>query len=142
MGRLLKFFRLSPSERGLLMEAVFLLFWVQARLLVSASSYVKERLKVPSKELIPKQTAAARISVRHIIWAVTVVGRYLHGKGGCLPQALAAQILLRKHGFPSAFKIGVARNGEASLQAHAWLENEGEVLIGKLQTENYQALSP
>lgn len=55
----------------------------------------------------------------------------------CLTQALALQAMLGRAGTPSELRIGVARGKETEVDAHAWLECEGRVVIGDGQLERY-----
>ena len=48
----------------------------------------------------------------------------------CLVQALATQILLGRHGHAGQVHIGVALDEKLGFRAHAWVESQGEVLIG------------
>lgn len=137
MGLLRKWIGLSPLERGLFLEAAFLIFIVKLRLLLFPSSMVRDRIQ----ETVPLRTRACRVTPRQLAWAVTAAGRFLPGGRGCLPQALATETLLRRHGFPAQLKIGVARAGQNDFQAHAWVESEGEVLVGKVETPDYKVLS-
>jgi len=76
-----------------------------------------------------------------ILWAVAAVNRRLFPERPCLTQALAARYLLSRGGVSSVLRIGVAREGD-DLQAHAWLEREGVVIIGGDQSPaRYQSLS-
>jgi hypothetical protein len=80
---------------------------------------------------------------RRLLWAVTAVSRRFFPDRPCLPQALAAQALLRWHGGrPALLRIGVARSPDDQLQAHAWLERDGTVLLGgDASPEFYSPLS-
>lgn len=48
----------------------------------------------------------------------------------CLPQALVGHMLLRRRGFNVQLKIGVCKNFDKKLSAHAWLEYGGRVVLG------------
>ena len=48
----------------------------------------------------------------------------------CLIQAIAAQNVLAEHGHASILKIGVSADATGEFAAHAWLEQDGRVLIG------------
>lgn len=63
-----------------------------------------------------------------IAWAVQAASRYVPD-AACLVQALAAQVLLARNGYQSDLRIGVALE-QGVLQAHAWVESQGKVLIG------------
>jgi hypothetical protein len=49
-----------------------------------------------------------------------------------LTQALAAQVLLERHGYPTVVHLGVTRADERQdgFFAHAWLESNGSVVVG------------
>lgn len=49
-------------------------------------------------------------------------------KATCLVQALAAQLLLTRHGHMADLQIGVSQ--AKGFEAHAWLEFEGRVVLG------------
>ncbi len=50
----------------------------------------------------------------------------------CLPQALAAESLLTRGGLPAELQIGVKKTPEGKLLAHAWVESEGQIVVGAL----------
>jgi hypothetical protein len=68
-------------------------------------------------------------SVERIAWAVGAASRYVP-TATCLSQALAAQVLLARHGHPASLRIGVARGAAGRLEAHAWIESRGRIVIG------------
>jgi hypothetical protein len=63
-------------------------------------------------------------------WAAHAVGRRFLPERPCLTQALVLQYLLLRHGDEATeLHIGVTKEKEG-LQAHAWIERNGTVLIG------------
>jgi hypothetical protein len=48
----------------------------------------------------------------------------------CLTQALAAQVILERHGLPARLHIGVLRDSGQAVRAHAWVESRGVTVIG------------
>ena len=46
----------------------------------------------------------------------------------CLKQTLIVFAVLRRRGLPADLKIGLAKHGDL-LQAHAWIEQDGRVLL-------------
>lgn len=123
MSPLRKWLGLAAGERWLLLQAWLLLgalrlaLWLLpfriARVLARAALRPKPR----------------RLSVERIGWAVAVASAYLPFTS-CLPRALAAQILLRRSGYPANLRIGVAHTGAGRLEAHAWVESAGRIVIG------------
>ena len=59
----------------------------------------------------------------------------------CLPQALAAQVLLERCGYPARLRVGVVKGGEGQLEAHAWVESQGRIIVGGAEVERYIPLS-
>jgi hypothetical protein len=63
-------------------------------------------------------------------WAVTRSARYIPFKAVCLPQAMAARIMLKRRGVSSALHFGAGRGQDKPLDAHAWLDAAGVEVTG------------
>ncbi|HEY0733679.1 MAG TPA: lasso peptide biosynthesis B2 protein [Herpetosiphonaceae bacterium] len=122
MSLLRKWLRLSPGERRLLLRAWLLLGVIRVALWLLPFRIVH---RLPARA----QAASPCFSIEQIGWAVAIAGVYLP-RATCLPQALAAQVLLRRHGHAADLKIGVARDERGRLEAHAWVESAGRIVIG------------
>ena len=48
----------------------------------------------------------------------------------CLAQALVAHALLSRRGHASQVRIGVAKDALGKLEAHAWTESNGAIVVG------------
>jgi hypothetical protein len=69
--------------------------------------------------------------IASVSWAVLVVaGRFPWAT--CLVRALAADAMLRRRHLASAVRFGVraARDNDAGIEGHAWVEGEGGATIG------------
>ena len=77
----------------------------------------------------PGVTPTGWPSPQQIARMVTATSRYIP-QATCLTQALTAQVLLGRYGHASNLRIGVARAEDGQLQAHAWVESDGQVVIG------------
>src|SRR2546427_3806445 len=130
MKRLRKFLALHPIEQRLLVKAALLLGVIRLGL----------RL-LPFRTLwwllnhAPIGLPAAKFNPDRIAWAVTVTSPYVLGVRPCLTQALAAQLLLVRRGFSARLHLGVARGEQGQVQAHAWVEADGKVVIGGSASE-------
>lgn len=87
-----------------------------------------------------ERATAGRASEEQIVWAVARASHYVPGAHSCLPRALAAHVLLRREGHPSDLRIGVALDEHKKLQAHAWVESRGKVVIGDTDLTRYTPL--
>ena len=66
---------------------------------------------------------------------MSVTSPYVLGVRPCLPQALAAQLLLVRRGFPARLRLGVAKGDRGQVRAHAWMETDGRVVTGGSESE-------
>lgn len=132
---------LSWSERRLLAGAVLLLLGARAGLALFPFRTVLRFVDTPRGDL--HREPCDSVQVQQIVWAVRAAARRVLGPHSCLPQALVVQGLLVRAGCPVRLCIGVARKEEGAMQAHAWVEHEGEVLIGGAQApKQYTRLRP
>ncbi len=67
---------------------------------------------------------------KRIIRIVSAMGRRLLGDRPCLIQALALMWLLRRRGEEAQVLIGVKKDATGAFAAHAWVEQDGRVIIG------------
>ena len=125
-----KALRLHPSDRRLVFGTVGLLAIVRLALWLLPFTVVRDMLAAAS----PREGGdrAADEATRRVAWAVDRASRYVPG-ATCLPQALAAEWLLRRRGQRAQLRIGVTKGLDGHLLAHAWLESDGGiVVVGRL----------
>ena len=127
MGRLAKLVRLSASDRWLLGRACVLVLLVRIGLWVLPFRRV-QRL---TDRLMRGACSRSLTSTERVAWAVRTTSRYIP-KASCLTQAMAAQVMLARRGISNELRIGVAKTEEGKLEAHAWVESDGNVVIGGL----------
>ncbi|MEN8144870.1 MAG: lasso peptide biosynthesis B2 protein [Gemmatimonadota bacterium] len=139
----------SWSERGAFVMAAVSLLIIRTALFVLPFRRVVslvERLAGRRQRFAPSRAAveaAARASAETMIWAVDAAGRRLFPAKPCLPQALAVLYGLRRRRLPAELRIGVARDSESGLLAHAWVDSEGKTVIGDLPAAGtYTPLPP
>lgn len=86
--------------------------------------------------------SAISVSAEQVVWAVSAASQRTFGPTTCLIEALAAQVVLAAQGHPARLHLGVARDEQGSVQAHAWVECRGRVVIGGSvrDTERYVQL--
>ncbi|MCK5168260.1 MAG: lasso peptide biosynthesis B2 protein, partial [Bacteroidales bacterium] len=63
--------------------------------------------------------------------------RYLPWKVKCFEEAIAAKKVLEKYKISSTLYMGVDKNAEKELIAHAWLKVGNEIIIGKKGHEKF-----
>ena len=121
---------LSPVQLRVLAQATARVAVVRFGLSVYPISAVLRRVGRQAN----RPLRGPRADVPDLIWAVRVASRRLLRTNPCLTEALALWGLLRRHGYESQLRIGVARDERADFEAHAWVERDGEVIIGGEQS--------
>ena len=134
---LLRFAQVGHRRRALVIEAAACLLLARLGLLFVPFPKLARRLGhfVPPSD--PRATAARERGAQHdaalaeeIGWAVTRSARYLPFKAVCLPQAMAARLMLKRRGIASALHFGAGRGEDRPLDAHAWLDAAGVEVTG------------
>jgi hypothetical protein len=75
-----------------------------------------------------------------VAWAVETVGRKVP-LATCLVQATAVEMMLRRAGENPTLHIGVTSPARAPIEAHAWLEWNGRVIVGDEGLDRFAPLS-
>jgi hypothetical protein len=129
-----QFLRLSTRDRTLLAHAFFLVGAARVAIWVlpfNAARRILARRSRPSPE---------KATTEKIGWAISVAKRFVP-RGDCLPQALAAESLLMRNGYPVELRIGVVKTNQGGLEAHAWVESGGRLVVGDL-TQGLSTYAP
>jgi len=129
LNRLRKYLRLPAPDRRLLLEAAML----QGAVRLALWFLPVRRWSRPPGLLSPTAVLPSRIA-----WAIATTTRLIP-RSTCLVRALAARRLLARHGYPSTLHLGVAR-APHGLDAHAWLECQGAILLGAPALDHYTPL--
>jgi hypothetical protein len=131
MQRMAKFLRLPSTHRHLLVKSVCLLGAIKLGLWLLPFRTLR-RFLARMTQVAPALHEADQASIKRVVWAVAVASRYLP-EVTCLAQALAGQVLLARRGHLVRLRLGVAKGEAGQLQAHAWVESQGQILIGSIE---------
>jgi len=134
---LLRFGQVDNRRRALLVEAAAYLVAARLALIFIPFQRLARRLGnfVPPTDIHAArlQTAPSPDQTRlaeDIGWAVTRAARYVPFEAACLPQAMAARVMLKRRGVRSVMHFGAAKGDGKSLVAHAWLDAAGVEVTG------------
>jgi hypothetical protein len=109
-----------------LSEAFLLLVFVRIALRITPYSRLREWLGQMAR--VRTRTPSP---VSQVTWAVGAAGRRITGTT-CLAEALAADTMLRRRGHKPLLRIGVRQGDRSLLDAHAWVECDGQVVMGEV----------
>jgi hypothetical protein len=138
-----KLIALPSTHRLLVCEAAVCL--LIGRVLASVpisrwSRHIGELRKETALEEDPARVEQAKL----IGGIVRAVAEYVPWRSDCLPQALAARLMLGRRKIPSTLYLGVMKvseNGETRLKAHAWLRCGTITLTGGKTSRRFGVVS-
>jgi hypothetical protein len=141
---------LTFRDIGLLFEAVMMLAIARFFIKFVPFAQWKDRLDIDRKGVAARVPIATDKSLsRHIGRIVRMAARNVPFKAVCLPQAMAAQWMLRRRGEGSKIVIGADRKAKADasqgnnrFDLHAWLvSSEAIIITGKSEYARFHAFS-
>jgi hypothetical protein len=139
--RLRKFLKLSRQDQLLLIHATIVLAAVVVGLRLFPWRTLQGRL-VRQGLRASRFGATRRRHAQQIARAVRIASSCIP-KATCLPRALAAQYLLIRNAYPAELQVGVAKNAEQKLDAHAWVTIGSDIVIGGVDDlKHFVPLSP
>jgi hypothetical protein len=110
-------------------------------------------LLVPFKYIAPKLGRQMKVEVddsnkdnppewaRRIAWAVEIAAWQTPWESACLTQAITGKFLLKQHGLETRLFLGMKRDPQGELSAHAWLKAGNVIIIGANGHETFTVLS-
>lgn len=131
MKRVRRLIALSWTNQWLLVQSMFWLISIKLGLYIFQFQTLRDVLAKASQkkgylgEPVPN-------SIERVVWSIEFSSRYLPVFINCLPKALAAQVMLSQRGQNVEVIIGARRNQLGQLQAHAWVEFQGKVIVGNI----------
>ena len=139
MKKLFKFLRVGGKK--LFLQAFISMLLVRLGLLLLPFNQLQELIQ-RAKGLEFLAHDRRNVTIKAIVIAVQRSGRYGMGNAKCLARALTTGILMSIYGFPYKMNIGVAKGEHGNLEAHAWVESKGVIIIGNLpDLTRYTAMS-
>src|SRR5580765_1669996 len=99
MRKLKRVLRLSPADKGLLLEALVILALARMAVLLLPFRWVARVLGKPESQTPEERQASANIGrIRRVSAVVNKTARNVPWTSKCLDQALAAKIMLARRG--------------------------------------------
>ena len=128
------FLQLTGKERLLVLEALAVVTIVRLGLWLLPFQKLRTLVNEMGHHPIGRMSSVRlhrsnSLPVDRIAWAVRAACQ-LVPHATCLTQAMAGQVLLSRRGHPTRLRIGVSIQSQKGLEAHAWLECNGRVVLG------------
>ena len=131
MTRIKKFLRLSTADKTLFIQSTIVVAFCTLGLRIFPWLRLQNMLLRMARKQ-SRRLHSKRPALNQIKWAVSAAGHSIP-KATCLPQALTSQYLLVRNGYPADLQIGVARDRDGKLKAHAWVVSENQTVLGEVR---------
>jgi hypothetical protein len=132
-----KFFNLPTKDKALAIEAFFLLAWYRVTILVMPFRVIAARLeKASHRSQVPEASRDKRLPGR-IGRAVSSVAAHTPWDSKCLVQSLTAYRMLKQRQYPCDLYLGVAKDDQGKMVAHAWTQSGAIDVTGTAIREQY-----
>jgi len=129
--------RLPPARRTLLLHTLVVVLVMRAGLQFWSLRTILRFLQ----RVTMAKSRRTRYEINDISEALTTVGRRL-SLATCLVNGLAGQYLLGRNGYTATLHIGVKKEADTSLTAHAWVTVDQEVVIGMIDDLHTYTMLP
>lgn len=138
-----KFFRRTPRDRALFVEALFALSWAKICVHLLAFRRLAPRLGAAQTETPTIIAPTERAMAVDVSWAVQAAARHVPLRFVCLPQAIAAKQMLRRRGIATTLYLGVSPDREKpeAIAAHAWLRAGDKIVTGEEEMARHRAIA-
>ena len=133
MGRLVRWLKMPWPDRLLLVRAVFWVVLARISLLLAPLRMLRCFAHPPVS------SRQCQEGVRLHVWAIRAAARRVPA-ATCLTQALALKWMLARSGYESAITIGVNRDPGGGFTAHAWVERDGEIILGAQEASKHSRI--
>ncbi|MEN6553263.1 MAG: lasso peptide biosynthesis B2 protein [Methanobacterium sp.] len=134
MSIFFSFMKLSSREKHLALQSLFWVLRVRLMIWIFPFPHVQKRVQKMASSASRKDSKPdPGVSMPRIRFMIIMASRYIP-RATCLVQALAGHILFSKYGYSTLIKIGVL-NEDGFFEAHAWLEQDGNVVLGESEKD-------
>jgi hypothetical protein len=142
MSRLRKAFALSARDWFLVAQAWMWFGVVEVGLRCLPLQKLLRIIQRPGNTptVTKKQREPQRAVPERVAYCVGLAGRLHLFDSTCLKKSLVLNALLTRRGFDAQLLIGAARGTNGQLDAHAWLDCEGKVLLDGTMPRHYATL--
>jgi hypothetical protein len=126
-----RFLRRPAADRWLLVRALVLHACVATLLRIVRFGRLSEWLRHGDGHPSASDEQPDSAAIDRIVWAVRQAASVVPWGRTCLTEALTAAALLRRAGCVTTLRYGVVTDSEHRVAAHAWLERDGIVILGR-----------
>ena len=114
-------FNISLKDKLLFMEAFILTGIMRFKILKVPFNKLKKSMGTVNKESSKEISIEDARVVMNIREKVTIISKHTPWESLCLVQAMTVQRMLKKRGLSTTLYLGVNKDKENNMRAHAWI---------------------
>ena len=142
-----KYYSIDKTERKILNRTFFWLIYafvlvrmIPLRWFSHLLGEFKPARPAGGKEEVLEINSGEKELIQMLVKNIRRWKRFLPWKVKCFEEAIAAKKVLEKYKISSTLYMGVDKNTEKELIAHAWLKVGNEIIIGKKGYEKFSVV--
>lgn len=136
-----RFLSISKQEYLLFIEAFLWIILCQTALLIPfrlltpyLGTHMLNTPYIPLPAKLQKKVSTISIAINRAVY-------YMPWKVKCLVQAMAGKFMLKHRKIESTLYLGVVKNNEIQIKAHAWLRCGDQIVCGEQGIERFTVIS-
>lgn len=141
MSQLSKYKRLSKTEKRLFLKVYISMFLIRPVIFLFPFKWYVHWLGVKNKETATTLIKEHQEYILLVKDTLRRIMRYHLFKPKCLAEAIVAKRMLNRKEIPSTLYMGVAKDQNNKMIAHAWLRCGDTIVTGKKGMEKYTVVS-
>jgi len=142
MRLLRKFLKLEWDEKLLLAEALYYLTSARLMLWVVPFKYIARNLGVQINANSPQEIQSnPEPQAYRVARAIESLSRRTPWESTCLAQSIAGKQMLRRRKIKNILYLGMKKDKDGKLSAHAWLQSGNLILLGGQELKDFTPIS-
>lgn len=130
----IKFFNKPLHINLLLIEASIYTLWAYLMIRIFSFKTYLKWLKNPKKNIYNEQ------DIKEVFFTIKKIDKYAFWTTTCYTQAIAARLIFKRKNIKSQIFLGMTKDKDGQLLAHAWTKVEDLVITGGGNLNKYKVL--
>ena len=126
--KLVTFIRLKREEQIFFLQSFYWLWYFRVRLHHMSFPLLIQQAESKSHRFLSK-SKTTELTVNKLVWFFNRASDFVPG-ATCLVRSLAGKAVFSLYGYEPKLVIGVRKDSSNDLRSHAWLECDGQILVG------------
>lgn len=139
--RIKKFIKLKFKIKSDFVKVFFYTAFYRAFILFFPFNKLRKKIGNYNEESPTVISDDAYEEARHVGWVVNIISKHTPWESKCLVQALTAQRLLKKRNISSTLYLGIQKDKDNKMLAHAWLRTGSYIVTGGVIIDKFTVVA-